>query len=156
MFMQAKKIPLKIFIDDRGVLFQLFDVKNEKITFDGKRYIKLPLIKRIYLVGNFSKNTIRGMHYHKREWKYFIVIKGSAKFVVSPTDRVTSRTKIFILSDKFPEVLIVPPKNFNGWRALEDDTLLIGMSNFSLKESLRDDYRISPDNFMEMFKVKNR
>ena len=145
-----------MFIDDRGLLWQLFDTKEEKITFDGKKYEDYPLIKRIYKVENFSKNTIRGMHFHKKEWKFFIVLKGSAKFVISPTEKISKKTKVFVLSDRKPEVLIVPPNNYNGWKALEEGTILLGMSNFSLEESLKDDFRIPPDNFLDLFRVKNR
>jgi dTDP-4-dehydrorhamnose 3,5-epimerase len=154
--MQARKEAIKIAIDDRGVLLQLFEIKNKKISFDGQNYIDLPPIKRIYLIRNFSKDIIRGMHYHEYEWKYFIVIRGSAKFVISPTPHIGEETKTFVLSETKPEVLIVPPGNYNGWIALEDNTLLLGMSNFSLEESLNDDKRIPPDNFLELFKVKSR
>jgi len=154
--MQTKKEAIKIAIDDRGVLLQLFEMKNNKISFDGQNYIDLPPIKRIYLVRNFSKDTIRGMHYHEYEWKYFIVLRGSVKFVISPTPHISEETKTFVLSEAKPEVLIVPPGNYNGWIALEDNTSLIGMSNFSLEESLKDDKRIPPDNFLELFKVKSR
>jgi dTDP-4-dehydrorhamnose 3,5-epimerase-like enzyme len=154
--MQARKEPIKISIDDRGVLLQLFDIKNNKITFDGQGYIDLPPVKRIYLVRNFSRDIIRGMHYHEYEWKYFIVIKGSAKFIISHTPNISEETKTFVLSEAKPEVLIVPPHNYNGWISLEENTLLLGMSNFSLEESLKDDKRIPPDNFLELFKVKSR
>jgi dTDP-4-dehydrorhamnose 3,5-epimerase len=154
--MEPQKIPIKIAVDDRGFLYQIFESKKGQISFDGKNFLSFPPVKRIYVVGNFSKSTIRGMHFHKNEWKYFSVIKGSAKFVVSPTENISENSKTFILSDKYPEVLIVPPKNFNGWVALEDNTIIIGMSNFSLEESLQDDYRVPPDNFLELFKVKNR
>jgi dTDP-4-dehydrorhamnose 3,5-epimerase len=154
--MQTKKEAIKIAIDDRGVLLQLFEMKNNKISFDSQNYIDLPPIKRIYLVRNFSKDVIRGMHYHEYEWKYFIVLKGSAKFVISPTPYIGEETKTFVLSEAKPEVLIVPPGNYNGWVALEDNTLLLGMSNFSLEESLKDDKRMPSDNFLELFKVKSR
>lgn len=153
---EPKKIPIKIVIDDRGCLWQLFDIINSKISFDGINYNELPPIKRIYKVENFSKDTIRGMHFHKIEWKYFIIIKGSVKFVVSPTDIPSEKTQTFVLSEKKPEALIIPPNYYNGWRALEDHTILLGASSLSLEESLKDDYRIPPDNFLEFFRVKNR
>jgi hypothetical protein len=34
--MQTGKEAIKIAIDDRGVLLQLFDMKNNKISFDGQ------------------------------------------------------------------------------------------------------------------------
>jgi len=154
--LEPTKFLLKISIDDRGFLWQFFDTKEKQISFNGKDYGKVPPIKRVYMVGNFSKDTVRGMHYHSEEWKYFIVVKGSVKFVISQTEVISDKTKTFILSDRVPEVLVVPPKNYNGWKALEDNTLLLGISNFSLEETSKDDYRIPPDNFMEIFKVKSR
>jgi len=154
--MKPKKEPIKLVIDDRGFLLQIFDEKNDKITFDGLNYLELPRVRRIYFVGNFSKNTIRGMHYHEKEWKYFFVIKGCAKFVISPEDKPTEKTESFVLSERKPEILIVPPKNYNGWKALEGGTLLLGMSNFSLEESLKDDKRIPVTNFLGLFKVESR
>jgi dTDP-4-dehydrorhamnose 3,5-epimerase-like enzyme len=154
--MEPKKIPIKLAIDDRGCLWQLFDIKGSEISFDGTEYINIPPIKRIYKVENFSKDIIRGMHFHKKEWKFFIVIMGSAKFVISPTQTINEKTQVFVLSDRRPEVLIVPPGYYNGWKALEEKTILLGMSNFSLEESLKDDFRIPPDNFSTLFEVKNR
>jgi dTDP-4-dehydrorhamnose 3,5-epimerase-like enzyme len=154
--MEPWKESIKLVVDDRGFLFQIFDESNDKITFDGLNYLGLPKIRRIYLVGNFSKDTIRGMHYHEKEWKYFFVIRGSAKFIVSPEDHPVEKTKTFILSERKPEVLIVPPKYYIGWKALEEGTLILGMSNFSLEESLKDDRRISVTSFLNLFKVENR
>ncbi len=154
--MEAKKVPIKFNVDDRGVLWQIFDSKNDKISFDGAEYLELPSIKRVYKVENFSKDTIRGMHFHKKEWKFFTVIRGSVKFVISPTENVTDKTKIFVLSCKKPEVLIVPPNNYNGWKSLEEDTVVLGLSNFSLEETLKDDFRILPTPFMKLFEVENR
>jgi len=153
---EPRKESIKLVMDDRGFLLQIFDEKNDKITFDGLSYLELPKIRRIYLVGNFSKDTVRGMHYHEKEWKYFLAIKGSAKFVVSPEDKPSEKTKTFVLSERKPEVLIVPPKNYNGWKALEEGTLILGMSNLSLEESLKDDKRIPVTSFLNLFKVESR
>jgi len=154
--MEPKKVEVKTHIDDRGFIYQVFDIRNSKISFDGKTYLNLPTIKRVYIVGNFSKGVIRGMHFHKKEWKFFFVISGSAKFVISKSSKPGKETKTFILSSKKPEILIVPPTYYNGWTALEDNTILIGMSNFCLRESLKDDFRISPDDFIELFMVRSR
>jgi len=149
-------VSIKFNVDDRGILWQIFDIKNDKLSFDGLEYLELPVIKRVYKVENFNKDTIRGMHFHKREWKFFTVIKGSVKFVISQTEEVTDKTKTFVLSCKKPEILIVPPNNYNGWKALEDGTVVLGLSNFSLEESLKDDFRILPTSFMKLFEVENR
>jgi len=154
--MESFKAPTKIALDDRGILQQIFDEWESKLSFDGTNYLSVPTIKRVYTVRNFSRNTIRGMHRHEKEWKFFTIVTGSAKFVVSPTPRIGPQTRTFVLTAARPETLIVPPKNYNGWKALEEYTVLLGMSNFSLQESLKDDKRIPIANFATLFEVENR
>ena len=80
--------------------------------------------------------------------------KGSAKFVVIDEDKHSSN---YVLSSKNPTVLIVPPKYFHGWISLEDNTLLIGLSNKSLEDSLTDDMRLDPFSYgKELWDVKAR
>ncbi len=82
------------------------------------------------------------------------VTTGSAKFVVvDESNQITTYT----LSSRNPTVLIVPPGYFHGWISLEENTILIGMSNRSLEESLKDDIRTDPFAFgKELWEVKAR
>lgn len=140
---KSELISLKRFVDDRGFLDQIYN-------------LDLPTeVKRFYLVCG-QRGLIRGMHFHEKEWKYFYVAKGSMKFVVSPDPVITEKTQTFVLSEKLPVLLKVPPGNYNGSVCLEDNSMLIGISNFSLDESLNDDKRIDPSPFLELFKVKSR
>lgn len=129
--MDPNLIPINCYVDDRGFLWQIH----------GKGLLPFE-VRRVYIVGNFSKGTIRGLHYHKKEWKGFFVVKGSVKFLTIPYGESTPKT--FVLSDKNPRILVVPPMNANGWMSLEDDTILIGMSNFILVQSKEDDIRYDP------------
>jgi dTDP-4-dehydrorhamnose 3,5-epimerase-like enzyme len=122
-------------------------------------------VKRVYVVGNFSKGTIRGFHGHMKEWKHFFVIKGCAKFIVIPhkvneglknQELLKSRMKTFVLSDKRPCIFSVPPEHYNGWVSLEEGTILMGISNKTLEESINDDYRLDPFTFGDVWGVKAR
>jgi dTDP-4-dehydrorhamnose 3,5-epimerase-like enzyme len=122
-------------------------------------------IKRAYVVGNFSKGTIRGFHGHMKEHKWFFVARGSVKFVVvkhkvdegvKNSEELKNKLQTFILSDKNPSILAVPPGCYNGWVSLEDGTLLIGMSDSTLAETLKDDYRADPYVFGDVWSVKAR
>ncbi len=132
-------IPIPVHVDDRGYLWQLFD--GEKI-------------KRTYAVGNFDKATIRGFHLHHKESKWFFVVKGSAKFVT--VNEKDHSVQSFVLSEKSPNILHVPPGYYNGWKSLEKDTILIGMSDKTLEESKNDDYREDPFKFGDVWSVKSR
>lgn len=142
--MKPEQINIKCHVDDRGFLYQIY----------GNYPDRFPEVKRIYVVGNFSKGVIRGFHKHIREWKCYFVANGSAKFVLVDEEK---NTLTYTLSIKSPLILVVPPKYFHGWMSLEDNTLLIGFSNKSLEESLKDDIRIDPFAFgKEIWEVKPR
>jgi len=143
---EPRVIELEAKVDDRGFLYQIYE-----------RMPELPEVKRIYLVGNFSKGMIRGFHRHEREWKLFFVARGSAKMVVvRENNRGSPQIWTFILTTRRPRLLVVPPGNHNGWMSLEDNTLLIGLSTHTLEESLRDDFRVSPQKFGDIWEVKPR
>ncbi|MGC9094156.1 MAG: WxcM-like domain-containing protein [Candidatus Bathyarchaeia archaeon] len=141
---KPEQITINCHVDDRGFLYQIYG------NYEGK----FPEVKRIYVVGNFGRGVIRGFHKHMDEWKCYFVVNGSAKFVVVDNNKNIST---HILSSKSPSVLIVPPKHFHGWVSLEENTTLIGISNKSLEESLKDDIRVDPFTFgKELWEVKAR
>jgi dTDP-4-dehydrorhamnose 3,5-epimerase-like enzyme len=142
--MKPEQLAITCHTDDRGFLYQIY----------GGDAGKFPDVKRIYIVGNFCEGTIRGFHRHDEEWKGYFVPVGSAKFVIVGEDEKVST---YVLSSRSPTVLIVPPKHFHGWISLEERTILVGISNKSLEESLRDDSRIDPFTYgREVWDVKPR
>jgi nucleoside-diphosphate-sugar epimerase/dTDP-4-dehydrorhamnose 3,5-epimerase-like enzyme len=138
-----------IAVDDRGCL----NFAND-FNFYG--------VKRFYQVQNFSTSTIRAFHGHLKEAKYVYVAKGSAIVAAVELDDVKSPNKNkkvnrFILSDKKPQVLFIPPKYANGFRPLEEDTRILFFSTSSLEESRGDDYRFPVDYWgKEVWEVENR
>ncbi len=136
-------------VDDRGLL----NFANE-FNFYG--------VKRFYQVQNFSTSTIRAFHGHLNEAKYVYVAKGSAIVAAVELDTVKSPSKKlpvhrYVLSDKNPKVLFIPPKHANGFRPLEDDTRILFFSTSSLEESKDDDYRFPADYWgNEIWEVENR
>jgi len=136
---------LKRFIDDRGVLDQVY----ENIGIPEHAFA----IKRIYFTKTY-KGTIRGMHGHKKEWKAFYVTKGMIKIMTVPIEKPCSKQSTFILSDMKPQVLIIPPGYYHGYTPLTDKARVLILSNATLEESQADDYRIAP--IEELFKVENR
>lgn len=119
-----------IAVDDRGSLRFVndFDFKN---------------VKRFYQVENHRKNFIRAWHGHKKEGKYVYVASGSA--LVGAVDLKTESIQKFVLSDKKPQILWIPPSFANGFMNLEDNTKIIFFSTSSLKESSGDDIRYPYD-----------
>lgn len=136
-------------IDDRGIL-----TFANKFDFFG--------VKRFYQVVNFSTSTIRAFHGHLKEAKYVFVAKGSAIMAAVKLDDIenpskNNEVKRFILSDKQPKILFIPPGYANGFRPLEEDTRIIFFSTSTIVETHGDDYRFPADYWgEEIWEVKNQ
>lgn len=143
----VKLVPVKTFVDDRGYINQI--IQHSDGVF--------PKLERLYLVGNFGKGVIRGLHKHEKEWKCFFVINGAVKFVLVKETKNKPEIDTYVLSSKNPQILIIPPGIWHGSMSLEENTTLLGISNFTIKETKEDDYRIDPFNFgKEIWEVKPR
>ena len=135
------------------------DVRGHLLPFSD--FIDPNLINRVCAVGNFGKGVIRGIHYHKKEWKIYSVITGAAKFlsVDIPEELVDKGSefeiknyleenpeniKSYVLSERSPGVLVIPSWYANGWISLADNTNVIFMSNLSFEDAKDDDYRFNP------------
>ncbi len=144
-------VSLPSYVDDRGYLCVLMDpLQIAEATF--------PPIRRVYFVGNFSKGTVRAFHRHKKNWDCFFISHGSAKFVLvkEHPKGVVNKTETYVIGNRNPSLLIVPPGVWHGWMSLEDDTQLVNLSSESLDKSNPDEERVSPDSFGNIWTVKDR
>lgn len=138
-----------LFVDDRGVLRFVND-------FD------FSSVKRFYQVENVGLDVIRAFHGHQKEGKYVYVARGSVIFCAVKLDNLENPSKFvpverFILSDKKPQIIYVPPMHANGFRALEKDTQVIFFSTSTLEESRGDDYRFPVDYWGDhIWRTENR
>lgn len=139
-------LDLEIHDDDRGFLVPL----TNTLSPDD--------IRRVYICGNFARGVIRGFHYHFREKKMFYIIKGAAKFIAVNPDDPNEKYE-FVITERKPKLVVVPPKYANGWISLADDTLLVALSSRTIDEirSDNDDIRYDPFRWgREIWKVKAR
>ena len=147
----AEPVLLKIqsISDDRGLLIPFTDD------------IDHALFKRSYLVENYGKGVIRGLHYHKKEMKVFTMASGAAKFVTFyiPEEIINHNDpkeiagyaqkhpesiKTWVLSNRHHGVLVIPAFFANGWISLEDHSVLAALSSSRFEEAIDDDYRLDP------------
>ena len=135
--------------DDRGLLIPFTD----DIDHD--------LFHRSYIVEDYGKGVIRGLHYHKEEIKIFTIASGAAKFITMKLpEEIADRNndeeikeylqdhpesvQSWVLSNRHHGVLIVPAYYANGWISLEDHTILFSLSNLRFEKAKGDDLRINP------------
>ena len=113
-------------VDDRGSLKYVND-----FDFTG--------VKRFYQVENHERGFIRAWHGHRREGKYDYVVKGSAWIGVVDMDTFVNER--YVLSDKSPKILFIPPGYYNGAQTLEEGTIIMYFSTTTIDESKGDDIR---------------
>jgi dTDP-4-dehydrorhamnose 3,5-epimerase-like enzyme len=130
-------IPGGLAVDDRG-----------QITFANG--FSFESIRRFYMVENFSTATVRAFHGHFKEAKFVFVVAGSAILAAVPLDdRIHPSPSVkpyrFVLSNRLPRILYIPPGYANGFRPLEQKTKIIFFSTSALEDSAADDFRFPHD-----------
>jgi len=165
-----KVLPGGLAIDDRGVLSYLNVAPLEKVV-------------RLYMVENFSTDTIRAFHGHKIEEKMVLVVSGSAIVVLAKMrekeDTSSCRGECggepcqchvrkwelegptrHVLSGLSPRLLQIPSGYASGFRGLEPNTKILFFSSTTIDQAETDDYRfpadILGDNYNWIWKVENR
>ncbi len=134
-------------VDDRGTV----GFVNE-FNFTG--------VKRFYMVENHRQGFVRAWHAHRKEGKYVMVVKGSALIGAVEIDNWENPSKSlkvhrYVLSEKNPSVLFIPPGYANGFMSLTEDSKIIFFSTSELKDSLNDDIRYDA-HYWEAWKVEER
>lgn len=120
-------------VDDRGHVSFVND-----FTFEG--------VKRFYLVSNHQQGFVRAWHGHKKEAKYFFVVKGAALICgveIDNWDNPSKDLKIhkFVLTEKNPSILYLPEGYANGIMSLTEDAQIMVFSTSKLEDALNDDIR---------------
>lgn len=128
--METKIINGGLSVDDRG-----------SVTFVND--FNFSDVKRFYVVENHRAGFIRAWHGHEKEGKYVFVAKGTA--LIGAVDMNSESPKKYILSDRSPKILYIPPGHANGFKTLEEDTRIIFYSTSTLEDSLGDDIRFPFD-----------
>ncbi len=136
-------VQLEVFGDDRGIF----------VPFLQEEFASQ--IKRIYYVYNYGKGVVRGFHFHQKEWKYFTIVNGAAKFVALNPEK-SEETFSFVSSSRKPQCIVIPPGFANGWISLEENTILVCGSTATIDESIADDKRFDPYTWGDRWSVKPR
>ena len=145
--------------DDRGFLYEVIHATDSFVHKFGQ----------VYVVGSPTRGTVRAFHKHAALWDYFCILRGAGKFVLAVADEeevrrsrdggtecVPTALQTFVLTERKPAVLVVPPEIWHGWMALEDNTLLVSIGSEVYKRQDPDEVRASPDIFGDVWSVKGR
>ena len=142
-------VPLVAHVDDRGYLIEILRNTDPHFTKFGQ----------VYLVGNPARGAVRAFHKHDALWDWFFIARGTAKFILRD-DRPDSRTyeemASFVVGERNPALLVIPPGVYHGWTSLEDDTLMISTGSEVYNRAQPDEVRVPPDSFGADWTVKGR
>lgn len=109
-------------------------------------------IQRIYFVEPNLESGFRGWHGHQSEGKVFFCISGRVRIstveilnwqIPTPMGSVKS----WELEGERGDLLLIPEGYANGIEPLSENSLVLVMSNRSLEESLKDDFRYPKESF---------
>jgi dTDP-4-dehydrorhamnose 3,5-epimerase-like enzyme len=108
-------------------------------------------IKRIYVIENQSTNFVRAWQGHQIEQRWFSVMNGSFKIQLIKIDNWNNPSRnleklTFNLRTEKLDVLYVPKGYVSSIQALEKDSKLLVMADYSLNE-INDEFRFSNDYF---------
>lgn len=109
-------------------------------------------VERVYFVAPRLEAGFRGWHGHKTESKVFLCLRGkvrisSVEMVDWQAPTAIGSPKTWELDGEYGELLLIPEGHSNGIEPLEENCVVLVMSNRSLEESLEDDFRYPSDAF---------
>ncbi|MDX1652429.1 MAG: WxcM-like domain-containing protein [Brumimicrobium sp.] len=118
-------------------------IGSEHTDHRGKvRYVnqfEMSEIVRMYSIEPLS-DTIRAWQGHRKENKWFFAAKGSFLVKIVNMDNKNIRFE-YTLSESESKIIKIPGGYFNGFQALQPRSVLMIFSDFSLEQSVKDDYR---------------
>jgi dTDP-4-dehydrorhamnose 3,5-epimerase-like enzyme len=135
--------------DDRGFL-----LKDCEIPFLPKNQDGMPLFGEHYNIFN-PNPMIRGFHAHRELWDIFCAVLGKVKFVLfdarisigGKPNPTYMKGNEYILSERTPRVLVVPPGIFHGHRSYAAGTLLSCVGSHPYNPKNPDEVRVPYTSF---------
>jgi dTDP-4-dehydrorhamnose 3,5-epimerase len=129
-----------VFSDDRGLLQFVND-------FD------MTAIKRMYFTTHPLIETVRAWQGHKIEKRWFFCVKGAFKINLVKIDdweNPSNNCKVFEfkLEENKPQVLYTPNGFANGFKAIEENSKLMMLSDHSLNQVENDNYRFDSNKWV--------
>ena len=131
--------------------------KDERGILNFFNHFKMDEIVRVYEICPASVEVIRAWQGHQKEKKWFYCNSGA--FIVNlikidnfeaPSEDI--HPEEIYLNAKVPLVLEISGGYATGFKAVEENSRLLVFSNFSLDESLHDDFRYPLDTWKANWK----
>tara|TARA_B100001059_G_C17634606_1_gene476173 strand:+ start:208 stop:642 length:435 start_codon:yes stop_codon:yes gene_type:complete len=124
--------------------------EDERGRLDFINYFNAQEIKRVYFTTHPKTSTIRAWQGHTVESRWFICVQGSFQVKIIEVDDWENPSEdlevhSYVLSSSKPEVLFVPEGCLNGFKAIEENSKLMIMSNYGMNEIEDDQVRFDKE-----------
>ena len=124
--------------------------QDERGTLAYNNDFQMKDIKRFYTIEHGSEYINRAWQGHKKEQRWFQAVKGTFLIlVVAPDDwenpSFNIKPKEYILTADKNQMIHIPGGYDTGIKALKPDSKLLVFSDFTIEESLADDYRFDSE-----------
>ena len=129
--MEPKLITGGLVTDDRGTVRFVNDFVFAKVV-------------RFYQVENHRSGFIRAWHGHKHEEKYVYVPRGTALIGAVNLDNLEDIYKTILSADK-PAIYYIPNNYANGFKTLQENTIVQFFSTSTIDQAIKDDIRFPYD-----------
>jgi dTDP-4-dehydrorhamnose 3,5-epimerase len=134
-------------VDDRGEIAFIND-------------LDLSAYRRFYVVRNHAAGLVRAWHGHRHEAKAAVVLSGAAVVAAVEVDDWSEPSPDlavhrFVLSERKPAALVIPPGYANGFMSLSPGTRVCFFSSSSLADAAADDVRF-PSRLWDPWTVEER
>jgi dTDP-4-dehydrorhamnose 3,5-epimerase len=123
---------LKVFLDDRGYLFEILRSDDPHYSGFGQSY-----------VSTTNPGSIKGFHIHKRKIDYITCVSGQVKFVM--VEEGTGVVQEVHLGGMCPRLVVVPPGWWHGWMCVGTaPAVLVNCTTEPFNPNDKDEERLDP------------
>lgn len=137
---------MNVFANDQGYLFET--IRSDDKMYDGK--FGQVLVSELY------PGVIKGLHLHNNQTEYTTCLKGNIKYVAIKETPNGPIINTFIIGEKNPIIVKVPPGVWHGYTSLENKsaTLMYLMDRpFNIEDSGTEEKDVFA--FGDIWKVKH-
>lgn len=128
---------LKIITDERGKLMEMLREDDKLFKKFGQVYMTVA-----------NPGYAKGWHYHKKQTDNFICVKGEARVGLydgRENSKTNGEVNEFILGEKNPLLVQIPPGVFHGFESnTDDESIIVNIPTEKYEYDNPDEFRVDP------------
>src|SRR3989344_2404860 len=131
---------LQTFVDGRGDLTEIWTLKWQDPDLVTPQHVYYNIT---------DPNVIKGWHWHENSCSQYVCLAGKMQIVlidVREGNKTFGEVNQFVVSSKNPMYIKIPPFVLKGWKALEENAVII---NLVSSADTADNFKVPWDSFVK-------